>query len=125
MTAYLPSEQSVALDEEPAAGDSTSAARYACLKSSMSQEITLANDRFAFAQTANAAVRRVACSRRGASSMGACARGGRVRTDARTFSLPIDVGGAWIHNFFENPTGRIGTPFSRNRNAPHEPAPVR
>jgi hypothetical protein len=24
----------------------------------------------------------------------------------------------------QNPTGRTGTPFSRNRNAPHEPAPV-
>jgi hypothetical protein len=34
-------------------------------------------------------------------------RGGRVRTDLRSFSLPIDVGGAWIHNFFENPTGPI------------------
>ena len=48
------------VDEEPAADDRTSAARYAWLKSSMSQEITLADDRFAFAQTANAAVRRVA-----------------------------------------------------------------
>jgi glycosyl transferase family 2 len=48
------------LDEEPAAGDSTAAARYAWLKSSMSQEITLADDAWAFAQTANAAVRRVA-----------------------------------------------------------------
>lgn len=49
------------IDEDP--GDdaqSTKAARYAWLKSSMSQEITLADDRFAFAQTANAAVRRVA-----------------------------------------------------------------
>ncbi|MBX3469302.1 MAG: FAD-dependent oxidoreductase [Planctomycetes bacterium] len=33
--------------------------------------------------------------------------GGRVRTDATTFSMPLDAGGAWIHNFFENPTGRI------------------
>ena len=46
------------VDEEPPEDDSTSAARYAWLKSSMSQEITLADDRFAFAQTANAAVRR-------------------------------------------------------------------
>lgn len=48
------------MDEEPSDEDGTSAARYAWLKSSMSQEITLADDRFAFAQTANAAVRRVA-----------------------------------------------------------------
>jgi len=38
----------------------TAAARYAWLKSSMSQEITLAHDGWAFAQTANAAVRRAA-----------------------------------------------------------------
>ena len=48
------------VDEEPRAEESTAAARYAWLKSSMSQEITLADDRWAFAQTANAAVRRVA-----------------------------------------------------------------
>jgi len=48
------------VDEEPTADDSTCAARYAWLKSSMSQEITLAHDQWAFAQTANAAVRRVA-----------------------------------------------------------------
>ncbi len=48
------------VDEEPADADSTSASRYAWLKSSMSQEITLAHDQWAFAQTANAAVRRVA-----------------------------------------------------------------
>jgi len=48
------------VDEEPTADDSTSAARYAWLKSSMSQEITLAHDQWAFAQTANAAVRRAA-----------------------------------------------------------------
>jgi GT2 family glycosyltransferase len=46
------------VDEEPAAG--AAAARYAWLKSSMSQEITLAGDEWAFAQTANAAVRRAA-----------------------------------------------------------------
>ena len=38
----------------------TAAGRYAWLKSSMSQEITLADDDWAFAQTANAAVRRAA-----------------------------------------------------------------
>lgn len=48
------------VDEEPAADSSTSAARYAWLKSSMSQEITLSHDEWAFAQTANAAVRRAA-----------------------------------------------------------------
>jgi GT2 family glycosyltransferase len=46
------------VDEEP---DSSSvAACYACLKSSMSQEVTLADDAWPFAQTANAAVRRAA-----------------------------------------------------------------
>ena len=48
------------VDEEPAVEDPTAAARYAWLKSSMSQEITLADDQWAFAQTANAAVRRAA-----------------------------------------------------------------
>jgi GT2 family glycosyltransferase len=48
------------VDEEPAADESTPASRYAWLKSSMSQEITLGHDQWAFAQTANAAVRRKA-----------------------------------------------------------------
>ncbi len=48
------------IDEPPEQGGATAAARYAWLKSSMSQEITLADDRWAFAQTANAAVRRAA-----------------------------------------------------------------
>ena len=61
----LPGEQvgllaGAVVDEEPSPDGGTSAARYAWLKSSMSQEITLADDRFAFAQTANAAVRRAA-----------------------------------------------------------------
>ncbi len=47
-------------DEEPAPNEATPAARYAWLKSSMSQEITLGHDGWAFAQTANAAVRRTA-----------------------------------------------------------------
>lgn len=47
-------------DEEPGAHSDTAANRYAYLKSSMSQEITLADDAWAFAQTANAAVRREA-----------------------------------------------------------------
>ena len=46
------------IDEEPVAG--TAAARFAYLKSSMSQEITLADGAWPFAQTANAAVRRAA-----------------------------------------------------------------
>jgi hypothetical protein len=46
------------VDEEPATD--TAASRYAYLKSSMSQEITLADDAWPFAQTANAAVRRTA-----------------------------------------------------------------
>lgn len=47
------------IDEEPPA-EAAPAPRYAWLKSSMSQEITLADDEWAFAQTANAAVRRQA-----------------------------------------------------------------
>jgi hypothetical protein len=46
------------LDEQPETD--TAANRYAYLKSSMSQEITLADDAWPFAQTANAAVRREA-----------------------------------------------------------------
>jgi cellulose synthase/poly-beta-1,6-N-acetylglucosamine synthase-like glycosyltransferase len=45
------------VDEEPQA-PAAPAPRYAWLKSSMSQEITLAHDGWAFAQTANAAIRR-------------------------------------------------------------------
>jgi hypothetical protein len=45
------------IDEKASA---TAAARYAWLKSSMSQEVTLAHDDWGFAQTANAAVRRAA-----------------------------------------------------------------
>jgi glycosyl transferase family 2 len=45
------------VDEEPQA-PAAPAPRYAWLKSSMSQEITLAHDDWAFAQTANAAIRR-------------------------------------------------------------------
>lgn len=48
------------VDEQATASAATAAARYAWLKSSMSQEITLADDDWAFAQTANAAVRRAA-----------------------------------------------------------------
>jgi hypothetical protein len=47
-------------DEQPDANADTAANRYAYLKSSMSQEITLADDAWPFAQTANAAVRREA-----------------------------------------------------------------
>ena len=46
-------------DEEPLT-TAAPASRYAWLKSSMSQEITLAHDGWAFAQTANAAIRRQA-----------------------------------------------------------------
>ena len=48
------------VDEEPPDEQSGAAARYAYLKASMSQEITLADDAWAFAQTANAAIRREA-----------------------------------------------------------------
>ncbi|HEV7805194.1 MAG TPA: glycosyltransferase family 2 protein [Solirubrobacteraceae bacterium] len=44
----------------PEGDTATAAERYAWLKSSMSQEITLASDEWAFAQTANAGVRRAA-----------------------------------------------------------------
>lgn len=46
-------------DEEPQP-PAAAAARYAWLKASMSQEVTLSHDGWAFAQTANAAVRRQA-----------------------------------------------------------------
>ena len=49
-----------AVIDEPASDAASAAERYAWLKSSMSQEITLADDGWAFAQTANAAVRRAA-----------------------------------------------------------------
>ena len=54
-----------AVVDEPALDGATAAERYAWLKSSMSQEITLAHDGWAFAQTANAAVRRAAFERVG------------------------------------------------------------
>ncbi len=54
------------VDEAPPEdGTATAAERYAWLKSSMSQEVTLAHGEFAFAQTANAAVRRVALEQAG------------------------------------------------------------
>ena len=54
------------IDEHPPAdGTATAAERYAWLKSSMSQEVTLAHGAFAFAQTANAAMRRVALEQAG------------------------------------------------------------
>ena len=49
----------------PDDGTETAAERYAWLKSSMSQEVTLGHGEFAFAQTANAAVRRVALEQAG------------------------------------------------------------
>ena len=51
------------VDEKPE--PCSAAARYAYLKSSMSQEITLADDAWPFAQTANAAVRRAALAQVG------------------------------------------------------------
>lgn len=47
------------IDEEPEQ-PATAASRFAYLKSSMSQEVTLADEAWPFAQTANAAVRRAA-----------------------------------------------------------------
>ena len=54
------------IDEAPPDdGSATAAERYAWLKSSMSQEVTLAHGEYAFAQTANAAVLRVALEQAG------------------------------------------------------------
>jgi GT2 family glycosyltransferase len=54
------------IDEAPASGEeATAAERYAWLKSSMSQEVTLGHGEWAFAQTANAAVLREAFDRVG------------------------------------------------------------
>lgn len=53
------------VDAAPAAHGATAAERYAWLKASMSQEVTLAHGAFAFAQTANAAVRRAALEQAG------------------------------------------------------------
>ncbi len=54
------------VDEAPREDEAATAAqRYAYLKSSMSQEVTLADSDWAFAQTANAAVRRAAFDRVG------------------------------------------------------------
>jgi hypothetical protein len=69
--ARLPGEEvgvlaGAVVDEAPPAdATATAAERYAWLKSSMSQEVTLAHGEFAFAQTANAAVRRVALEQAG------------------------------------------------------------
>jgi hypothetical protein len=49
-----------AVVDEPAGAAAPAAARYAELKDSMSQEVTLGRGRWAFAQTANCAVRRAA-----------------------------------------------------------------
>jgi GT2 family glycosyltransferase len=49
-----------AVIDEPAEGDATAAVRYQHLKGGMSQEVTLGHGRWAFAQTANCAVRRAA-----------------------------------------------------------------
>jgi hypothetical protein len=69
--ARLPGEEvgvlaGTVVDEGPPAdGTVTAAERYAWLKSSMSQEVTLAHGEWAFAQTANAAVRRIALEQAG------------------------------------------------------------
>jgi hypothetical protein len=88
------------LDEEPAAEDSTSAARYAWLKSSMSQEITLADDRWAFAQTANATVRREAFEQVGGFEAGVRSGGDAdlcFRVRAAGWELERREGAAVVH----------------------------
>jgi GT2 family glycosyltransferase len=88
------------VDEEPAVDDSTSAARYAWLKSSMSQEITLADDQWAFAQTANAAVRRTAFEQVGGFEAGVRSGGDAdlcFRVRAAGWDLERREGAAVVH----------------------------
>ena len=88
------------VDEQPADDQSTSAARYAWLKSSMSQEITLADDDFAFAQTANAAVRRVAFEQVGGFEAGVRSGGDAdlcFRVRAAGWELERREGAAVVH----------------------------
>lgn len=87
-------------DEGPAADTGTSAARYAWLKSSMSQEITLADDEWAFAQTANAAVRRAAFEQVGGFEAGVRSGGDAdlcFRLRAAGWELERRQGAAVVH----------------------------
>jgi hypothetical protein len=86
------------IDEPPS--DATGAARYAWLKSSMSQEITLADDEWAFAQTANAAVRRAAFDQVGGFEAGVRSGGDAdlcFRVRAAGWTLQRRDGAAVIH----------------------------
>ena len=88
------------IDEEPGDDESTSAARYAWLKSSMSQEITLAHDGWAFAQTANAAVRRAAFEQVGGFEAGVRSGGDAdlcFRVCAAGWELERREGAAVVH----------------------------
>ncbi len=88
------------IDEEPGDDESTSAARYAWLKSSMSQEITLAHDGWAFAQTANAAVRRAAFEQVGGFEAGVRSGGDAdlcFRVRAAGWELERREGAAVVH----------------------------
>jgi hypothetical protein len=86
------------IDEPPS--EATAAARYAWLKSSMSQEITLADDEWAFAQTANAAVRRAAFDQVGGFEAGVRSGGDAdlcFRVRAAGWTLERRDGAAVIH----------------------------
>ncbi len=88
------------VDEEPAEDATTAASRYAWLKSSMSQEITLAHDQWAFAQTANAAVRRKAFEQVGGFESGVRSGGDAdlcFRIRAAGWDLERREGAAVVH----------------------------
>jgi GT2 family glycosyltransferase len=84
-----------------AEGESATAAeRYAYLKSSMSQEVTLADGDWAFAQTANAAVRRAAFDRVGGFEEGVRSGGDAdlcFRVRAAGWTLERREGAAVVH----------------------------
>jgi hypothetical protein len=88
------------VDEAPDAGSHSVAARYAWLKSSMSQEVTLGHGQWAFAQTANAAVRRAAFAAVGGFEEGVRSGGDAdlcFRLRAAGWSLERRVEAAVVH----------------------------
>ena len=89
------------IDETAPEGEiATAAERYAWLKSSMSQEITLASDEWAFAQTANAAVRRAAFEQVGGFEEGVRSGGDAdlcFRVRAAGWALERREGAAVVH----------------------------
>jgi len=88
------------IDEEPPQA-AAPAPRYAWLKSSMSQEITLAHDGHAFAQTANAAIRRQAFDQVGGFEPGIRSGGDAdlcFRIDAAGWELERRPDAAAVHH---------------------------